>query len=294
MAKCAKYIQLLRPHQWIKNSFVLLGVIFSHQFNDHSLLINAFIATFAFCFISSSVYIYNDLIDRKADGSHPTKKHRPIAAKKISPTIAVSIDITLIILGISLASLISTKVVYFILGYFALNIVYTHWLKNMVILDVFAICAGFMLRILTGTIGLNIPPSPWLLFCGLSLTLFLGFTKRRAEIYASPASGISRKVLKKYNAVFLDKMIGIMASCSIITYALYTMSPETEMAHHTKNLIYTVPFVIYGLFRYLFLLHNDAHQKGEDTAKDIFTDPPLLLSIAGWLIATFFALQLSS
>jgi 4-hydroxybenzoate polyprenyltransferase len=280
---CHAYIRMLRPYQWIKNGFVLVGVIFGHAFHHIPLLISALTATLAFCLLSSSVYIYNDIIDRAEDECHPTKKHRPLASKVISTHTAMTLSVLLLVCSFILGFTISLHVTLFLFGYFLLNIFYTHWLKNMVILDVFAISAGFMLRILTGTIGLNITPSPWLLFCGLCLTLFLGFTKRRAEIEHSPSF---RKILKKYSAQFLDKMIVISASCSIITYALYTMNPETQLVHHTKNLIYTVPFVVYGIFRYLYLLHDETltHRKGEDTAKDLLTDKPLLMSVLGWLI----------
>jgi len=284
--KIKAVLQLLRPHQWVKNGFVLVGIIFGHEFFTVQLLISAIIATLAFCLLSSSVYIYNDIIDRKEDENHPIKKNRPLASKFVSLKTAITLLLLLLLTGILLGSSISVQVTLFLISYFILNVLYSHWLKNIVILDVFTISAGFMLRILTGTIGLHIFPSPWLIFCGLSLTLFLGFTKRRAEIYHSVSP---RKILKQYSAVFLDKMIVITASCSIITYALYTMNPETQAVHHTKNLIYTIPFVIYGIFRYLYLLHDEKphQQHGEDTAKDLLLDQQLLLAVSCWLTSIF-------
>ena len=195
---------------------------------------------------------------------------------------AVILGILLFFLSIIIVFYNSYMALLFLLAYFLLNIAYTHYLKNWVIIDVFSISAGFMLRIFAGTLGLNIPPSGWLLFCGFSLTLFLGFTKRRAELISghNMPEYPARKVLKNYDPLFLDKLISIMASCSIISYGLYTMSPETIRIHHTQNLIYTVPLVIYGIFRYLFLLHQTRSfhtSAGEDTAKDLLTDKKLIV-----------------
>jgi 4-hydroxybenzoate polyprenyltransferase len=283
------YLRLLRPHQWVKNIFVFIGLFFAHAWNQMPLLESVSIAFISFCLISSSVYIYNDIIDSPQDRLHPTKKNRPIASQKISIKTAAIISIMLFLIAFGLSLIVSQKITLIILSYFLLNILYTHYIKHMVILDVFAISAGFMLRILAGTIGINIIPSPWLMFCGLMLTLFLGFTKRRAEnMITHETYALPRKILKEYNSVFLDKMISITAGSSIIGYALYTMSPETIRFHHTANLIYTIPLVIYGIFRYLYLLHRETKQMGEDTAKDLLTDIPFMLTLVLWILLTFY------
>jgi len=284
---------LLRPHQWIKNTFVFAGLFFAHAWSNIALVESILIAFTAFCFMSSTVYIYNDIIDFPHDRLHPVKKHRPLASQKISTQTAMIILILCFLLSLSLGLIISYKMTIIILSYFCLNIIYTHYLKHIVILDVFSISAGFMLRILAGTIGVNIPPSPWLMFCGLMITLFLGFTKRRAEgMTLQETDFLSRKVLKEYNTVFLDKMIGITASCSIMGYGIYTLSPETIRIHHTADLIYTLPFVIYGIFRYLYLLHQKTSDKnGEDTSKDILTDKSLMVTTLLWVFVTLWMIS---
>jgi 4-hydroxybenzoate polyprenyltransferase len=173
-----------------------------------------------------------------------------------------------------------------------INIAYSLHLKHVVILDVFIIAAGFMLRILAGTTGVGIAPSQWLLLCGLMMALFLGFAKRRAELYAMTDDGPShRRVLGHYTPVLLDKMIVVTATCVILTYSLYTMSPATIQFHHTESLIFTVPFVIYGIFRYIYSLHQKT--AGSDPALQIFSDPHLLLSIIGWLLVTLWLITRS-
>ena len=166
-----------------------------------------------------------------------------------------------------------------------MNLAYSLELKHVVILDVFIIATGFMLRILAGTLGLGIPPSQWLLLCGLMVTLFLGFSKRRAEINAlSDGKSEHRKVLDEYSSLLLDKMIVITAAGLIMSYSLYTMSPETIRIHRTENLIYTVPLVIYGVFRYIYLLHYQ--QSGGDPSRDLVRDPHMLIVMLCWLVTT--------
>jgi 4-hydroxybenzoate polyprenyltransferase len=283
------WFSLLRPHQWVKNSFVFIGILFSHAFIDMLLLEKATLAFFAFCLVSSCVYIYNDIIDYPQDKLHPTKKNRPLALGKINPKVAMGMAILLFLLSLSVGLIASERVALFIILYFLLNMAYTHVLKKVVIIDVFCISAGFILRILAGTTGIGIMPSGWLLFCGLTLTLFLGFTKRRAETTLTENPILSRAVLKEYGRDFLDKMIVIMASCTILSYALYTMSPETIHYHQTQNLIYTVPFVVYGIFRYLYLLHRK--RGGEDTAMDLMKDKSFMLAVLGWLLMVVYMIS---
>jgi 4-hydroxybenzoate polyprenyltransferase len=245
-----KLIKLLRPHQWIKNIFVLTGLIFANAWTDFPVVLSVLLATTAFCLMSSAVYIYNDSVDIDQDRLHPTKKNRPLPSGKISISVARLILGILFIFAVGLGFIVSWQAAVILLSYFVLNLAYTHSLKHIVILDVFAISMGFMLRILAGTVGVGISPSQWLLFCGLMITLFLGFTKRRAESKLMRKDlHFTREVLKEYNQIFLDKMIVITASCSVIGYGLYTMSSQTIVAHHTQNLIYTLPFVVYGIFR---------------------------------------------
>lgn len=283
-----KYLRLLRPHQYIKNGFVLIGVVFAGQFARQPLILAGF-AFLAFCAIASAVYVLNDILDVEADRQHPTKKNRPLASGEVALPTAWWLAAGLSCFALILASQVSLWAFVFVLAYALLNTGYSlHW-KHVPVLDVFIISAGFMLRILTGTVGLGIPPSPWLLLCGLMLTLFLGFTKRRAELLALERAGVhdrslTRRVLDQYSPMMIEQYIAISAACTILSYSLYTVSADTVARHGTDALIYTVPFVGYGIYRYLFLLHQ--HGKGNDTARDLYADQHLLITVLGWMVVT--------
>ena len=278
-------LRLMRPHQWVKNAFVFTGLLFGHAWHDVHLVTQVMLAFCAFCLLSSAVYIVNDMVDLEQDRQHPVKRLRPLAAGKIQQSAAIILALLLAVVGLSLAYGASPSVLIILIIYALMNIAYSLWLKHVVILDVFIIATGFMLRILVGTLGVGIPPSQWLLLCGLMVTLFLGFSKRRAEINAlSDDKTAHRKVLEHYSPVLLDKMIGITAAGLIMSYSLYTMSPETLRIHGTGNLIYTVPFVMYGVFRYIYLLHHQS--RGGDPSRDLVRDPHLFIVVAAWLVAT--------
>lgn len=283
-----KFIRLLRPHQYIKNGFVLLGVAFIGQPALQTLLL-AGIAFIAFCAIASAAYVMNDIFDIDADRQHPIKKDRPIASGEVALPAAWWLVTILSCIALILASQVSLWALGFVLTYALLNIGYSISWKHVPVLDVFIISAGFMLRILTGTVGLGIAPSSWLLLCGLMLTLFLGFSKRRAELLALEQMEVNdqilaRQVLDDYSPMMIEQFISISAACTILSYSLYTMSSETFARHGTTNLIYTIPLVVYGIYRYLFLLHQCS--KGNDTAQDLYTDRHLLITVLGWVIAT--------
>lgn len=278
-------LKLMRPQQWIKNAFVFAGVIFSNEFTNIPLLITVIIAAVSFSLVSSSIYILNDMVDCENDKHHPKKKKRPLACGSVSFPAAAMLAILLGLTGLALGWLSSIKVLGIVILYLILNIAYSLRLKNIVILDVFCIAAGFMLRLLAGTVGVGIPPSKWLLLCGLMITLFLGFAKRRAEIIALHAHKEEhRKVLVNYGPVLLDEIIAICATGVIISYSLYTMSADTIRIHHTESLIYTVPFVIYALFRYIYLLHHG--NSGGDPSRDILKDSHIIICVVGWILMT--------
>ncbi len=285
MNQATNLLRLMRPRQWVKSCFVLTGILFANAWRQPEMAQRVLLAAAAFSLAASGVYIINDLIDRPHDLNHPRKKERPLAAQTISVSAAVSLLIVLLLAAFGLGFLVSIRVVIILLIYVLVNIAYSLHLKHVVILDVFIIASGFMLRILAGTVGVGIAPSQWLLLCGLMMALFLGFAKRRAELYAMSDDGPThRRVLGHYQPVLLDNMIVITAACVILSYSLYTMSPSTILAHHTESLIYTVPFVIYGIFRYIYSLHRQS--AGGDPALQIFRDPHLLLAIVGWLLVT--------
>ncbi len=283
-------LRLMRPHQWIKSGFVLTGILFANAWREPLLAKQVLLAAAAFSLVASGVYAINDVIDREQDLNHPLKKNRPLAANIVARGAAIVLCAVLWLAGLSLGLLASTKVLLILLIYIAINIAYSLGLKHVVLLDVFIIAGGFMLRILAGTTGVHIAPSPWLLLCGLMIALFLGFAKRRAELYTlSEESAEHRRVLKNYQPVLLDKMIVVTATCVILTYSLYTMAPATIERHRTEALIYTVPFVMYGIFRYIYSLHT--HNSGTDPAQEIFRDPHILVAVAGWLLLTLWLIH---
>jgi len=278
-------IRLLRPKQWVKSLFVFVGLLFGHAWGDASLVWRVLAAAGGFALVSSCVYILNDIADREADRQHPRKRNRPLAKGAVSLNAAVALALVAGTTGGVLGYYASPLVAMLLALYGLMNIAYSLGLKRVVILDVFIIAAGFMLRLLAGTSGVGIPPSHWLLLCGLMLTLFLGFVKRRAELGQETEDKTGqRKVLRDYSAALLDPMITVTAACVVMSYSLYTLSPETIAMHGTPMLMLTVPFVIYGVFRYLFLLHQ--HSQGEDPATDAVQDPHLVATLLAWLAVT--------
>ncbi|HEX8989379.1 MAG TPA: decaprenyl-phosphate phosphoribosyltransferase [Rhodocyclaceae bacterium] len=275
-------LRLMRPHQWVKNGFVFVGLIFGHAWRDPTLLVAALLGFAAFCLLSSGVYILNDWVDRESDRHHPEKRHRPLASGAVPVPFGLGLAAVCLAGGLAVAWTAS-RAPWLFVAYLALQVAYNAGAKHIVVLDVFIIAAGFMLRILAGTIGIGIPPTHWLLLCGLMLTLFLGFAKRRAELHAlADDSAVHRRVLEHYSKGLLDQFIVIAATGTVVSYALYTVSPETMALHGTRWLIASVPFVLYGLLRYLYLLHR--HGGGGDPAREVMTDPHLLSALAGWAI----------
>ena len=285
MSSISSLIRLMRPKQWVKNLFVFTGLLFGHGWSDAALVTKVLAAAAGFSLISSAIYIINDLADREADRRHPTKRHRPLASGAVGVRTALVLAALLAMGGAVLGAFASITVLWLLAAYAVINLAYSAGLKQVVILDVFIIAAGFMLRILAGTLGVGIPPSQWLLLTGLLITLFLGFAKRRAEWQAAGEEGASqRKVLQHYGPELLDHMITVAAAGVVMSYSLYTMSPETVARHGTANLIYTVPFVLYGIFRYIYLLHH--RRRGEDPAGELLLDPHMALTFLGWLATT--------
>jgi len=281
-------VSLLRPQQWLKNGFVLIGLIFSHGWADPDLAFGAGVGFVAFCLASSAVYVLNDYFDRAADAAHPKKRYRPIASGRVGlPQARVLIAILFCgALGLPLA-LGQWPVALVVACYLALNIAYTLRLKHKVLVDVFCIAAGFMLRLACGTYAVGIMPSRWMLLCSFMLTLFLGFAKRRAEIVAVPSGvlaleGSTRIVLRHYSAQLLDNLVAITASASLLTYGLYTVDAETAALHGTQHLVLTLPIVTFGVFRYLYLLYRGG--SGEEPGRDLLADNQIRMAVLAWVI----------
>ena len=284
MTKPYHLLRLMRPYQWVKNAFVFTGLLFGHAWHDPGHGDAVVVAFAAFCLLSSAIYAFNDIVDSSRTGSIPRnaaavgfRARYPFPPRRARCIAGMP--------GLVVAYAASPAVLVILLVYALMNIAYTLRLKHVVILDVFVIATGFMLRILAGTLGIGIPPSQWLLLCGLMVTLFLGFTKRRAEIFAlNEDKADHRRVLEHYSPVLLDKMIGITAAGLIMSYSLYTMNADTIRIQGTANLIYTVPFVMYGVFRYIYLLHHQS--RGGDPSHDLVRDPHLFIAVGAWLVAT--------
>jgi 4-hydroxybenzoate polyprenyltransferase len=284
--------RLMRPRHWVKNGFVAIGPLFANVLWQKEFASRVALTVVGFCLISSGVYIINDLFDRKSDANHPTKKNRPLASGQVSPVTAISVQLALILTGLVIGYLASPTVLIILALYLLLNVAYSLQLKHVVILDVFILASGFMLRILAGTSGIGVKPSQWLLLCGLMIALFLGFAKRRAELAALNGNHAARKVLNVYSPALLDQMIVVTATCVVITYSLYTMSPATIQLHHTDSLIYTVPLVMYGIFRYLYSMHKE--KSGGDPATELFRDPHILFAVGAWLLLVLILIRKGS
>ncbi len=283
-------LRLLRPHQWLKSGFVFVGLLFARAWGDLSLTFDVVIAAIAFIMVASGIYILNDFADRERDRNHPKKRLRPLAAQTVSIPAALTLMGLLFVAGLLLGLSVSLATLLLLIVYVAVNIGYSLGLKHVVLLDVFLLASGFVLRILVGTLGVGIEPSKWLIFTGMMVALFLGLAKRRAELIKLKDSSVHhRKVLQDYSDVFLDKAIVISATCTVMAYGLYTLSPSTIAIHGTENLLYTVPFVVYGVFRYLHLLHQSGG--GGDPSKELVRDPHLFGVVIVWLVAVLWIIQ---
>ncbi len=279
-------IKLIRAKQWIKNFFVFIPLIFSKHIFDPLYLWQIGLGYFSFSFISSVVYIVNDIGDKDSDRLHPKKKFRPIATGKISVTTAIILAVVFFTLSISVAGQLGVKFLATVFAYFLLNTFYTFYAKNIVLLDVFSIAAGFMLRVVAGAFAINVEISSWLILTTMFLSLFLAIMKRRSEIsvVSGQATGSTRKVLENYGIEFTNQLATISASAVIICYALYTMAQRTVQAFHTEALIYTTPFVVFGIFRYMFLVHK--YEQGENTTDIMLTDKTMIFTTLLYLLTT--------
>lgn len=276
--------EMMRPKQWMKNLFVFAGILFSQNLFNLPLLLKSILAFFIFCLISGSTYVMNDIVDRKEDRYHPIKSQRPLASGRLRVSYAIwwLIFISLFSLGVSFK--LSPLFFLVALSYFMLQLAYSLALKQMVILDVFAIACGFVLRVVAGAVVIDVQISSWLLICTILLSLFLGLSKRRHELVVLDGGAPThRKVLGEYSPYLLDQMISIVTASTVVAYALYTMSEETIEKFGSKNLVFTVPFVLYGIFRYLYLVH----QKGAGGKPEsiLVTDKPLIIDILLWVTA---------
>jgi 4-hydroxybenzoate polyprenyltransferase len=274
----------MRPAQWAKNLFVLAPLVFGDLLLDQRAAVRAGLAVLAFCCISSAVYLMNDLRDREEDRRHPLKRLRPLAAGTLSVSAAVAAMTVLAAAAVAIAVWLGWPFGCILGAYLAMNVLYTLWFKHMVILDVMSISLGFVLRVEAGGVAAGVEVSRWLFLCTTFLALFLAFSKRRHEItlLAGAASG-QRPVLDHYSPAFLDQMINVVTASAVVSYALYAVSPETERKFGTQDLVYTIPLVLYGIVRYLYLMYQRPGERNPTEA--ILRDPPFLVNILLWVLA---------
>jgi 4-hydroxybenzoate polyprenyltransferase len=277
-------LKSLRLQQWIKNFFVFAPLIFSRNILNRPLLLKTLEAFVAFCLVSSAHYIFNDLRDLEEDRRHPVKSRRPLASGRLKKGPAIAALVVIGAAGLALAASINPPFLLIAVGYLVLQTAYSMWLKHIVILDVFVIAAGFLIRVVAGGLAIKVEISSWLLICTTLLALFLAMGKRRYELVLLDKDAVShRPILREYNTYLLDQMISVVTASTLLAYCLYTISAETVAKFGTRKLIFTVPFVLYGIFRYLYLIHQKA--AGGTPEALIIRDKPLLVDIFLWIAA---------
>ncbi len=288
------FVRALRPRQWTKNLLVFAGVVFSRNVTDLDLMTRAAAGFLAFSLLSSCVYVVNDVRDIAVDRMHPKKRKRAIASGRLRPEVALAGTGPLLALVVALALWLGTGFSIVLAVYLALNLAYTFIFKNVVLIDVFLIATGFVLRAIAGVellqpVAPDTSLSPWLLVCTFFGALFLALAKRRREITnAGETAAQQREVLASYTAEFLDGLLIASAATSMMSYALYTIWPGTVEKFGTERLLYTVPIVAYGIFRYLFLVHRSA--SSEDPSLVLLTDRPMQICVLSYLAAVLVVL----
>jgi len=285
------FVRACRPSQWTKNLVVFAAIFFTKKLSDPVGLMTAGVAFILFSFLSSAVYIVNDILDREEDRRHPEKKNRPIASGALSVPAAAIGAVVLAAVALALGFRLAVPFGLTLLTYFTLNLLYSLRLKEVVGLDVLLIATGFVLRAIGGVEALvgrvdDVLLSPWLLVCTLFLSLFLGLCKRRCELATLGESAAShRPVLDQYSLPLVDSLIAMVSSATLISYSIYTIWPETVRKFGTDRLVYTVPFVVYGLFRYLYLVYRK--NIGGNPSEVLYKDRPILATLVVWVAAMF-------
>lgn len=279
--------RLLRAHQWVKNIFVFAGIVFARRLTDTTALAQTFAGFGLFCLISSAIYILNDIRDREEDRLHPRKCKRPIAAGEVTVGTATFVSLTLVTASLGLSFLLDRHFFFVIVSYFALQVAYNLFLKHAVILDVIAIGLGFVLRAVSGAALIHVEISPWLILCTFTLCLFMGFSKRRCELQAlaeggGQSAGQHRKTLTLYTRDLLNHMTTLTAGITIVSFMLYTIDARIPTPFEKQYLIYTVPIVVYAIFRFTLLVEHGLVDGPTDV---VLRDRPFQVAIILWAIA---------
>lgn len=281
-------LKALRPKQWTKNAVLLAPLLFAKSASEGGLVIKALVAVVAFSLLASGVYVVNDWVDREKDRLHPEKRRRPIAAGHLGLGSAILLVVLCWSGAAALGFWLGTTFLSVLGGYLLLQVLYTGGLKHMVLLDVMAIALGFILRVVAGAVSINVEVSNWLFLCTLLGALFLGFAKRRSELSSLEEASAHRANLADYTVPMLDQMMSIAAACTVLAYGLYSVSAETVARVGSDRLKFTVPCVVYGVFRYLFLVHKRG--QGGAPEKVLLGDLPIQLTIAVILAIAAWAL----
>lgn len=271
----------MRPAHWLKNVFVLAPLVFAQRITDRQAVLQALAAFGLFCLVSSAVYLFNDRTDRIADRLHPRKRNRPVASGELGAGPAVLLALLLAVAALAAAVPLGAGFAGILAGYLALNLAYSLALKNVVILDVMLVAAGFLLRAWGGAVVIGVGMSNWLILCTGLIALFLGFVKRRQELDGlADLPPAQRPILAEYTVGFLDQMIGVVTASTVLSYAFYVFSPEVAEKLGTPYMGWTLPFVLYGLFRYLYLVHRRG--QGESPTELVLRDGPLGVAVLLW------------
>jgi 4-hydroxybenzoate polyprenyltransferase len=286
------FVAALRPRQWTKNLLVFAGLIFSQGLHDPALVARSIFAFAIFCLLSGGVYLINDVVDVERDRAHPQKRNRPVASGRLPAGVALVSGVVLLAGASVAAFLVSAPFGAVAVAYAVLQTAYSAGLKHVVIVDGLIIAMGFVLRALGGVVVLDIEISHWLILCTILLALFLTFGKRRHELIALEAGAAEhRPILSEYSPQLLDQMIAVVTASTLMAYALYTMAPETQQKLGTTRLPLTIPFVLYGIFRYLYLLYR--RDLGGDPSEHLLTDRALLVDVALWGVAVVLILYVT-
>ncbi len=280
-------LKLIRIPQWIKNLFVFVPLVFSLNLFRENYFLTSLLGFAAFCLTSSIVYIINDIADVEADRAHPKKKNRPIASGRISPKQGLFISLIFGIAAAVLCLFADINFVLLLILFFLINVLYSMKLKHIVLLDIFSIAAGFLIRVLAGAVIIGVAISSWLILTTMFISLFLAVMKRHSEleVVADGSNAETRKVLAFYSLNFADQVATVAAAGVIICYALYTVAERTITVFGTENLIYTTPFVVFGIFRYMFLVYMN--KQGENTTQLLISDIQMIIAVFLYAAVTF-------
>jgi 4-hydroxybenzoate polyprenyltransferase len=275
-------LKTMRPKQWPKNVFIFTALVFVEELFTSGPLLKTIAAFVLFCLMSSTVYLINDVVDIEKDRQHPTKRLRPLPSGQLKPSVAIAAGVLIPLVTLPLSFLLDLYFGFIALAYLLMMTAYSFVLKNFVILDVLTVAAGFVLRAIAGAAVISVPISPWLYVCTTLIALFIGISRRRHElVLMAENANEHRASLNEYNLPLLDQMIAVVTSATIIAYSLYTFSAPNLPANHAMML--TIPFVLYGLFRYLYLIHVE--NKGGTPEEIFLSDLPMMIALGLWALA---------